>query len=157
MPITTVFDSANYIVTTKTILAEFIQDALPECEIVFTYPQHLELNGAILTQPLVWLREMPSRNISVGSGKETGKGKAVKKALQFMVYIIVNNNDAEGMLLVNQLSGRLESYFLRYSDQLGSAKLKHAEITPSTDVVEWANSNFVGASHSIFVDVLLMA
>lgn len=137
------------------ILAEFIESELDNVDIVFTYPKHLEKSGAVLSQPLLWIMELPSETLSVGCGKETGSGKAVKKRLHFYVYIIAENNDKYGMLAVNKLSGKLEMHFLENGNLLGAAKLRKAEITPPADVLDWANSNFVGARHGVFVEVLL--
>jgi hypothetical protein len=156
-PITTTFDSSNYIVSAKTILAEFIDGALddPDCDIVFSYPQNLEIKGATLSKPLIWIRDMPSTTANIGSGKQGHNGRAVRKRLQYALYIIAENKNSAGKYVLDQISGKLEKYFLDYSNLLGAAGLKKASITPPTEVAEWIKLNFVGSMHSVFVEVLL--
>jgi len=154
MPITTVYDSTDYIRTAKSILAEWLAD-VGDFDIVFTFPHQLEKSDAELTKPIIWLRQLQARRARAWSGRATGQGKGENKWLNIELFIIAKNTQDQGFDLVDKLSGDIEYYFLENGHLLGAAGVKKAKIGPPVNVTEWQGTNFVGNRHLISAQVLM--
>lgn len=131
MPITTVFNSDEYIESSLKILSEFITEYIPN--ITITNKRPLLDENVILEKPILYLEISNEKPLEIGLGRKIGNGKFGQNiVINIMAYWIITkeaSNNIDPVLDIIKKSQALKDTFVKHRDELISAGLKNPQIS----------------------------